>query len=85
MYRRVVNKSRKRHLFRTAEECPKTRERDTKDTILAAESHRQMLMSMDTEEPACDFLCHHPQMAPTSCAARSAARSPVNRCPHVLA
>ena len=64
MYRRVVNKSRKRHLFRTTEECPKSLECDTKDAILAAESLRQMLESMDTEEPACDFLCDHSPEGP---------------------
>ena len=64
MYRRVVNKSRKRHLFRTTEECPKSRECDAKDAILAAESLRQMLESMDTEEPACDFLCGHSPEGP---------------------
>ena len=64
MYRRVVNKSRKRNLFRTTEECPKSRECDTKDAILAVESLRQMLESMDIEEPACDFLCDHSPEGP---------------------
>ena len=64
MYRHVVNKSKKRNLFRTTEECPKSRECDTKDAILAAESLRQMLVSMDTEEPACDFLCEHSPEGP---------------------
>ena len=64
MYRHVVNKSKKRNLFRTTEECPKSRECDTKDAILAVESLRQMLDSMDTEEPACDFLCDHSPEGP---------------------
>ena len=86
MYRRVVNESKKRNLFRTTEECPKSRDCDTKDAILAAESLRQMLDSIDTEEPACDFLCVNiPQKAPMICAAQSAGRSPANRCPRVLA
>ena len=61
MYRHVVNKSRKRHLFRTTEECPKSHKCDTKDAIMAAKSLRQMLMLMDTEE---DFLCDHSPEGP---------------------
>ena len=64
LFGRTCTGIRKRNLFRTAEECPKSRECDAKDAILAAESLRQTLESMDSEEPACDFLCVHSPEGP---------------------
>ena len=76
MYRHVVNKSRKRHLFRTTEECPRSREGDH----LGRCSNRWIPRSLRV----ISFVTI-PQKAPMTCPAQSVGRSPVNRCPLVLA